>query len=162
MSNVKKVFVEIANLLEENKNKKVNTILPQLLELMTAKNSGGSDIGSSYLKDDDGVVFAVFCYYHKKWELIESCEYGSKKGTSSGLNTMCKEGVSKWTKQQRVAKKAKSELLDSVADGDIDVSDIGGVQESIEDDRAHIELREDEHGFDTALECTDANKVKAD
>ena len=163
MSNVKKVFIDIANLLEVNKNKKVSTILPQLLELMTAKNSGGSDIGSSYLKDDEGNVFAVFCYYHKKWELIEAVKYGAKKGTSSGLNTMCKEGVSKWTKQQRVAKKAKSELLDEVASGDIDVSDIGGVQEEIETNRAKVEPREDEHGFDTALECTNAKaEVKAD
>ena len=38
MTTIKKAYVEIANLLNDNKNKKVSIILPQLMELMTAKS----------------------------------------------------------------------------------------------------------------------------
>ena len=150
MSTIKKAFIEIAQILHANENKKVKTILPQLLELMTAKNSGGSDIGKTFMKDDEGSTYAVFCYYHKKWELISDCEYGSKKGTASGLNTMCKEGVSHWTKQQRVAKKAKEQLLADLASGELVIEDLGDAQAKIEEQREVIVPREDEHGYDTS------------
>lgn len=150
MTTIKKAYVEIANLLNDNKNRKVSTILPQLLELMTAKNSGGSDIGKTFLKDDNGEVFAVYCYYHKQWELVSECEYGAKKGTASGFNTMCKEGVSRWTKQQRVAKKSKEALLDSIANGDLEVSDLADKQAEIEEAKDVIVAREDAQGYSTA------------
>lgn len=159
--NVKKAFVEIANLLQENSNKKVSTILPQLMELMTSKGSGGSDIGKTFLKDDDGVVFAVYCYYHKKWELISECEYGSKKGTATNLNTMCKEGVSHWSKQQRVSKKAQTDLLAKLASGEVDQVDLANEMAIIEEERDIVVAREDGQGFDTAEEVSEvfANAV---
>jgi len=161
MSNVKKVFVEIANLLEENSNKKVSTILPQLMELMTAKSGGGSDIGKTFLKDENGEVFAIYCYYHKKWELISECEYGSKKGTSTNLNTMCKEGVSNWTKQRRLAKKGKDELLTKVLDGEILQENLASAIEELEESTRVIIPREDGQGYDTAEEVSEvfANNV---
>lgn len=161
MTTIKKAYIEIANLLNDNKSKKVATILPQLMELMTAKSSGGSDIGKTFLKDDNGEVFAVYCYYHKQWELTSECEYGAKKGTASGLNTMCKEGVSRWTKQQRVAKKTKEALLDSIASGEIEVSDLVDKQAEIEEAKDVIVAREDGQGYSTADEVSEvfANAV---
>jgi hypothetical protein len=150
MTTIKKAYVEIAELLNANSNRKVSTILPQLLELMTAKSSNGSDIGKTFLKDDNGEVFAVYCYYHKQWELTSECEYGSKKGTSSGLNTMCKEGVSNWTKQQRQSKKSKDELLNLVATGEVEVCDLASAQEAIEEAKQVIVAREDKHGYSSA------------
>ncbi len=155
MTTIKKAYVEIANLLNDNKNKKVSTILPQLLELMTAKNGGGSDIGKTFLKDDNGEVFAVYCYYHKQWELVSECEFGAKKGTASGLNTMCKEGVSRWTKQQRKAKKAKEQLLDAVASGEIEVSDLADKQAEIEKAKSEVVARGDGQGYASAEEVED-------
>lgn len=152
MTQVKKAFKEIAELLNENSNKKVSTILPQLMELMTSKNSGGSDIGKTFLKDDEGNVIAIFCYYHKKWELVQECEYGSKRGTSTGLNTMCKEGTSHWTKQQRVAKKSRDELLTKLSDGAIEVSDLASAQAEIDEAKEVIVPRADAHGYDNADE----------
>lgn len=150
--NVKKAYVEIARILNENSNKKVSSILPELMELMTSKGSGGSDIGKTFLKDENGEVFAIYCYYHKKWELISECEYGQKKGTATNLNTMCKEGVSNWTKQQRIAKKAKEQLLAQLASGELSVEDLPNAQAEIEDNRDVIIPREDGHGYDSAEE----------
>lgn len=152
MSNVKKAFIEIANLLNENSSKKVSTILPQLMELMTSKGSGGSDIGKTFLKDENGEVFAIFCYYHKKWELISECEYGSKKGTATNLNTMCKEGVSNWTKQQRKSKKAQTDLLSRLASGDLEQADLTDEMAAIEEAKDVIIPREDGQGADTVDE----------
>ena len=117
MSNIKKAYLDIVELLQANENKKVSTLLPQILELCEAKV-----LSKTFEKDDEGVTTKVFCYYHKVWEDVTECEYGAKKGTASGLNTMCKEGVRAWTKAQRDAKKAKEELLSKVASGEIDPS----------------------------------------
>jgi len=152
MTTVKKQFEEIYTVLEENKNKKVSTILPQLIELMSKKNNASGQ-ANTFIKDDEGNVVAIYCYYHKKWELISECEYGSKKGTATGYNTMCKEGVSKWTKAQRVKKAAEAELLTKVSSGELTVEDIAVEQARILETSKEIIEREDGHGFDSAEEA---------
>lgn len=129
---IKKAFVELVNLLEANKGKKVSTILPQVLELASAKVAS-----TTFHKVDDEVV-AIYCYYHKQWELIANIPYGLKASTASGYNTMCKEGTSQWTKQQRQAKQRKEALLDDVASGKLDAKMLGGELEAIEEQRKLI------------------------
>lgn len=126
--NVKKVFTELYAVLEANKNKKVSTVLPQLVELMSKSTNA---VAETTRYDEDGKLTHVYCYYHKEWEDITECEYGAKKNTKSGLNTMCKVGVSNWTKQQRAKKKAESELLVKLASGDIKVEDLPELQAEI-------------------------------
>lgn len=159
MTTVKKQFEEIYAVLEENKNKKVSTILPQLIELMSKKNNA-SGAANTFIKNDDGEVVAIFCYYHKKWEFVTEAEYGNKKGTATGLNTMCKEGVSKWTKQQRVKKQQEAELLTKVSSGELAVEDIAVEQARILETSKEIIEREDGHGYlevDEALEVHNNN-----
>ncbi len=148
--NIKKAYVEIFKLLEANKNKKVSTVLPELIALMTSKTSSTKE-GKTFHKDEEGNVIAIYCYYHKKWELVSEVSYGAKKGTASGYNTMCKEGVSAWTKQQRISKQAKEQLLDNLGNGEITVEEIGFEQQQIEEARKSVVIRTDSHGFD-ALE----------
>lgn len=113
-ANVKKAFAELYSFLEANSNKKVSTILPEVLEMVAKSKNSGSETGRNFVKDEDGNVVAVFCYYHKRWELIEHVPYGKKASNqSTGLNTMCKQGVSNWTKQQREYTKAKDAVLES-------------------------------------------------
>ena len=126
--NVKKVFAEVFAVLAANKNKKVSTIMPQLVELMSKATNA---VTETTRYDEDGQLTHVFCYYHKVWEDITECEYGSKKNTKSGLNTMCKIGVSNWTKQQRAKKKAESELLTKLATKEITVDDLPELQAEI-------------------------------
>lgn len=151
MTIVKKQFEELHTLLVDNKNKKVSTILPQLIELMQKKNNASGQ-SNTFLKNDEGVVTHIFCYYHKKWEDVTVATYGSKKGSSTGLNTMCKEGVSNWTKQQRVKKQAEAAILTKVMAQEITVDDIPEEQAKLTDDSKVIIPRTDEHGFDTIEE----------
>lgn len=110
---IKKDFQAIVEFLEANQNKKVATILEQLREMCSAQNT------VTFKKDADGNVTEVFCYYHKRWELVSEHEYGKKASNkATGLNTMCKVGLNQWTKQQSVAKKAKEQLLARVAAGE--------------------------------------------
>lgn len=109
--NIKKDFAELYALLKANENKKVSTIMDSILELISKRSAGGSN-GNTFIKNDEGAVTHVFCYYHKKWEPVAEVEYGSKANTATGLNTMCKEGVSQWTKTQRNIKVQKSKLLE--------------------------------------------------
>ena len=130
--NVKKQFEDIVAILEANPNKKVSSVMDDILALVSKKSNGGSN-GSTVHKDADGNVIAVFCYYHKRWELVNGIEYGAKAGTTSGLNTMCKEGVSKWTKAQRDSKKAKADLLTQVGEGVVASDEIANKIAEIDD-----------------------------
>ncbi len=134
---IKKVFNEVNELLVANSTKLVSEIMPQLLALMSAK-TGGSETGSTCYKNEQGEVIAVFCYYHKKWELVSEHEYGAKVGTTTGLNSMCKLGVNQWTKQQREFKQAQTKLLSQLASGELQVSDLASVQAELEEKKSSV------------------------
>ena len=147
MTIVKKQFEELYTILEENKNKKISSVLPQLIEIMSKKNNA-SGHANTFLKDDYGNVIAIYCYYHKKWEKLSECDYGVKANTATGYNTMCKEGVSNWTKQQRVKKVEESKLLTKVAAGELKVEDIALEQARILEESKIIIPRQDGLGCD--------------
>lgn len=141
---VKKVFVELVAFLEANQNKKVSSILDDIKKMTMSKK-----IDSTILKNAKGEVVAIFCYYHKQWELISDVDYGAKKNTASGYNTMCKIGVSKWTKQQRNAKNSSQELLKNVSEGKVDHTKLLKLQADIEAIRLKIDTTNMPKGTDT-------------
>lgn len=143
MSNIKKAYTEIVELLEANKNKKVSSIMDQILELATTKQSS-----KNFLTDDNGNVTHIFCYYHKLWEPVDQVEFGKKKHSASGYNSMCKEGVNQWSKQNRDAKKAEAELLDRVQSGELAPDEIQKAREEIQAEKSKIIPREDGIGSD--------------
>lgn len=128
-NSIKKVYAELVQLLEENKDKKVSTILEQVYVLAEVKQA------SKNFKVVDGRVTEIYCYYHKVWESVDL--YGTKKNSPSGYNSMCKLGVNNWTKQQREYKKAESELLTKVMSGEISPDQIQAEKErlALEKDR---------------------------
>lgn len=133
MTTIKKDFVSIVEFLEANKSKKVSTILDELKDMCSKKTSD-----KTFIRDSEGNVVSVYCYYHKQWEDVSEVAYGPKKNTASGLNTMCKQGVSNWTKQQRVAKQRKEALLTKLGTGEITVEQLPAEQELIEEERKVI------------------------
>lgn len=135
----KKVFIEMVAFLESQKDSKISDILKseKFLDLIVAKKNA-----HTVLKDKNDKVVAIFCYYHKQWELLSEVEYGSKASSATGFNTMCKIGVNKWTKQQSVAKNAKSELLMEVASGELDPKDLTARIDEIEDARNSIDMKD--------------------
>ena len=145
--NIKKQFEELHAFLEANKNRKVSTLMPELSEMMSRKSAGGAN-GKTFHKVNDEVTI-VFCYYHKKWELINIAEYGKKvSNQATGLNTMCKEGANAWSKQQRDKKKASEAILVKVSAGELKPEEIAAEQERIAEEAKVIVPRSDEHGFD--------------
>lgn len=150
---IKKQYEELYAILEANKNRKVSTVLPELLALMEAKG-GGSDVGKTFLKNEKGEVYAIYCYYHKKWELLSNVEYGKKANTATGLNTMCKEGVSSWGKQQRIYKKAKDDLLMQVANQELSAEELPQAMDDLEEQRKAIVPHSlDSFSFEDASVC---------
>jgi hypothetical protein len=124
---VKKQYQELIALLQANENKKISTIMPDILELVT-----GNKKARTFVKDSEGNVVAIYCYYHKQWELLSEVEYGKKANSSTGLNTMCKQGVSHWTKNQRAKAKRKEELLKLVASGEMAYTDIDSALQELD------------------------------
>lgn len=141
---VKKAFVELVKFLEDNQNKKVSSILDDIKKMTMSKK-----IDSTILKNAKGEVVAIFCYYHKQWELVSDVDYGAKKNTASGYNTMCKIGVSKWTKQQRNAKNSSQQLLKDVSEGKVDHTKLLKLQDDIEATRLKIDTTDMPKGTDT-------------
>ena len=139
---IKKQFVELISFLEANEGKKVSTIMDEIYSMVESKKRASTSI-----KDADGNVIAIYCYYHKQWEVVAEVEYGSKASSATGLDTMCKVGVSKWTKAQRDAKKANSDLLTKVASGEIEPSDILTLQAEIEANRTTMNVEDMPQGF---------------
>lgn len=140
---VKKAFQPIVDLLEnavaENPKVTVRSLMKQVIDLTKATVTRG--VGSSFIKDAAGNTVAIHDYYFKRWMPLvgdKAVEFGAKQKTATGFNTMCKEGVSHWTKQQREAKNAETALLTKVASGEIAPSDIAAHQIEIETARKAI------------------------
>lgn len=133
---IKKAFQDIVEYLQTNDTCIVADVLPHILSLASAKAGGGKC--SAHHRDDEGNVVAIRCFYHGTWMDPRVVEFGKKVSSASGLNSMCKEGSSKWTKQQRDAKKAKEQLLMEVASGELDPSDLAQCLTDIEDARNEV------------------------
>ena len=142
MSTIKKPYEDIVKFLEANENKKVSSILGDILLMCESKKQS-----STVIKNADDKVIAIYCYYHKQWELLKDVPYGSKANSTSGYNTMCKVGVSKWTKAQRDAKNSLANMLTQVSEGKVEPSDIAKLQQDIEDTRNKIDATDMPIGF---------------
>lgn len=140
--NIKKPYVEIVEFLKTNENKKVSSIIGEILLMCESKKQD-----STVIRDANEQVVAIYCWYHKQWEIVKDVPYGSKANSTSGYNTMCKVGVSKWTKSQRDAKTALANLLTQVGKGEIEPSDIVKLQQDIEAERNAIDTTDMPIGF---------------
>lgn len=134
----KKSYVELVTFLRANKDKKISAILStdEFIALIESKK-----IQEVTRYNEKNELTHIFCYYHKQWESITECEYGQKASTAWGLNTMCKIGVNQWTKQQAVAKDAKSNLLNEVAEGKLLPKDIPSRITEIDEAKDKIKSR---------------------
>lgn len=153
MATIKKAYVAIVEVLSANLEAKVEDVLPQVLELASAKTGSGGGKATTFHKSEAGEVVAIKCYAHNKWMDPRIAEFGSKTSSPTGLNNMCKDGVNKWTAAQRKLKNAEGELLQKVASGELAPTDIAAEQERIADSAKAIEPREDGYGFETLEEC---------
>jgi hypothetical protein len=153
MATIKKAYEEIVNVLEANRDAQVSDIIDQVISLAAAKTGSGGGKATVFHRNEEGDVVAIKCYYHKLWMDPRIVEFGKKATSPTGLNNMCKDGVSKWTKQQREVKLAESEILSRVTAGDLAIEDIEAEQARIAEEASRIVPRDDEYGFETLEEC---------
>ena len=126
MNPIKKDFQELVTFLEQNKGKKISSILEAIYSMTSTK------VRQSTHCEVDGRLY-VFCYYHKKWEPVDEVPYGSKAGTKTGLNTMCKEGVSKWTQKNKALKAVDGKVFEALQAGEITVEELQTYKQSLID-----------------------------
>lgn len=147
---IKKVFQPIVDFLQTNENKKVSSVLPEVLEMCEAKKGAGGGSARTFIRDVEGQVIGIKDYYFKRWMPLvgdAAVEYGAKKNSASGFNTMCKEGVKYWTKQQNDYKKGQLELLNKLEKGEIEPTEIADARAELEN--ARTEVVETDMGFET-------------
>lgn len=150
---IKKAYEAIIEVLQANLTATVEEVLPQVIELASAKTGSGGGKATTFHRNEAGEVVAIKCYAHGLWMDPRVVEFGSKTGSATGFNNMCKDGVNKWTASQRKLKNAESELLARVASGDLAPEDIAAEQARIAEEAKSIEPREDGYGFETLEEC---------
>ena len=151
---MKKTMVELWTVLTAaaEAGRKVQTVLDEIQPLfMTKGKSAGGNTNRSIatLRDGKGDVVAIRCYYFKKWMPLigeHAVEFGAKASSATGFNSMCREGVNLWTKQQRDAKLAQEGLLAKIESGELAPEDIKDAREAIDAERNTIE--ETDLGFD--------------
>jgi len=143
---IKSAYQDVIAFLELNKAKKVATIMPELLEIVSSKSNS-----KTFIKDADGNITHIFCYYHKKWEKLSEVEYGNKKHSTTGFNTMCKEGVNQWSLQQREYKKNISALLDQAVANGWDTATIADKKIALEEAKDEVVERKDGLGSDLPI-----------
>lgn len=160
MATIKKAYAAIAELLQANVDAVVGDILPEALALMTAKTGGGGSHATTFHRDAEGNVVAIRCYYHGLWMDPRVVEFGGKATSATGFNSMCKDGVSKWTKQQRDLKKGRDELLEKVAAGEIEPTAIAEEMVNLEEAAKVVIPREDGYGFETLEECLEDSATR--
>lgn len=139
MTTIKKAYQPIVEYLNANLEMKVKNVIDQVIAFAEAK--AGRVEGSTFVRDASGAVVAINDYYFKRWMPLvgeKAVDFGAKQKSATGFNTMCKEGVSAWTKQQREAKNAMAALLTKVASGEVQPSDIAAEQAKIEEARKAI------------------------
>lgn len=155
---IKKIYVDIVELLQANENELVGDVLSQVLELAQSKQ-----MSKAFKCDENGNVIAIYCYYHKMWEDVSLVEYGNKASSQSGLNTMCKVGVNNWTKQQRLYKEAKANMLMDVAKLVLAPDDINDQLIVLEQQRKMITPREHGEGtYHTLEELLEYNEYEVE
>lgn len=150
---VKKAYAGIVSFLEQNSGKKVSSILDEVIEMCSAKSAGSS--ATTVFRNEAGEVTHIRCGYFKQWLPLALVEFGMKTGSASGFNPMSKEGSSLWTKQQRVAKNAKEELLERVQSGDLNPADLGAELDAIETARTAVVAHP--YGFETIEAALEAD-----
>jgi len=157
---VMSLFAQAIELMKTNKVKKsvveeATTLYNEATFITASKKSNGSGSNSTaYFDPETRELVAVFCYYHKRWELVSHIEYGKKAGTKTGLNTMCKEGTSAWTKANRKLQKTRDELTQRMIKGELTSDEFKVEYEAI---TSSIEPHSDEdHSYATLQELLDA------
>ena len=158
---IKKSFIPLIEFLAakaEDASVTVASILEEVTAMASTKGrkTSGEAAVTTMIKDAEGKVVAIFDYYFKRWMPLvgdEAVDFGIKASSASGFASMCKSGVSHWTKQQRDAKKALANILTQVESGELELSDIAAAKEAIEADRKLIV--ETDLGFATAEEIND-------
>lgn len=149
--NTKKTFEEVVHFLEANRDKKVATIMDEIYELTARKANS-----KTFLVNEKGDVVAIYCYYHKQWELLSDVEYGKKASSATGFNTMCKVGVRHWTRQNNAVKQVGEKVLDLLDKGEIDASEIADTKERLIAEAKVINQEDMPAGYETLEEVTEA------
>jgi len=157
MAGIKKAYTEIVELLQANDDAIVADVLPEVIALASAKTGGGGSRATTFHRNEEGVVVGVKCYYFGTWMSPEIEDFGKKASSATGLNSMCKEGVSHWTKQQAGYKKAQAALLGQVASGEVDAADLPTIMADLEAERDAVVEKSNGYGFETLEELLEDN-----
>lgn len=160
---IKKVFQEIINLLEANKDKRVSAVLSDVMALASVKQTR-ERASETYITDTEGKVVAIRDFYFKRWMPIvgkKAVAFSEKKGSKTGLSGISVLGQSKFSAAKSRAIKEEKELMNKLIAGEITVEAAKTEREAIQTRReTPVAVLDDAGeditpGFATLEECMD-------
>lgn len=157
---IKKVFAPIMAILESNLSASVADVIEQVRAATSAKTGGGGGKATNFHRNESGEVVAVKCYAFDKWMDPRLVPFGTKANTPTGLNTMCKAGVSVWTQAQAAFKKGKDAVVADLLANAITSDEAQAKIADLEAARVLVpELPAEIQGFDTLEDCLNNSTV---
>ena len=125
---IKKQYEDIITLMQANPKRTLGTFMKDkaFIDLVTASRRATSYLS---MTDNPKDAYAVFCGYHKQWELIVTdeeglCNYGTKSTSPTGHNTMCKVGHADWSATQRELAKVDQIVLSELMAGELTAEEV--------------------------------------
>lgn len=156
---IKKVFQSVIAFLEANKDARVSKVLPEIMEMCSAKQGGGTTARSFYKQGEE--LVAARCGFFEKWFDPAVVEFGKKAGTASGLNSMCKLGVNEWTARNNAHKKGRDAAFADFTAGKLSADDFQAKLREVDSARdAEKVLPEGVVGYDTLEELLASKGLK--
>ena len=141
MSSIKKDFIELVSFLEENKEKKVKSVLPTIIKMVEAKR-GRTPSPECWVGD---TLVGKFCTYHNKWEPISQF----KQDKEGKYPSVCLFGSRARAKSAAAKKAAEAALLEKVISGEISVEDLPAEKAAIDEQAATVVFDNSAQYFDS-------------
>ncbi len=140
MTTIKKDFIELVSFLEENKEKKVKTILPTIINMVEAKR-GRTPSPECWVDD---TLIGKYCTYHDKWEPISQF----RQDNEGKYPSVCLFGSRARAKAAAAKKASEAALLEKVVSGEVSVEDLPAEKAAIDEQAATVVFDDKAQYFD--------------
>lgn len=154
LANVKVAFHGIITHLLDHPDHKVKSITADAIKMCSAKQRTPRVL--THIRNVAGEVVGIKDLYFGRWMPLvgdKAVEFGVKTGSSTGMNPMCKLGLSQWSKQQSKARNDSLAILEDLKNGSLELKDIPKREAEIEAEKNAV--IETEMGFETKEELVE-------
>lgn len=130
LQTLRPLYEELLNIVNTTPDMPASKVLVKLTPYIRKKSGKGSRSGKLAVYDQaTGLPRALFCTYHKKWELVPAAHYTKKSTSPTGYATACAEGTLYRRKQLADHRRSLAHLMNQITDGLITQAELKAANE---------------------------------